>query len=333
MRAERWWQDTSIIDQVFKQPGTFEFVQSTRLLRHSTVVQGQYHWSAAFYFEPSFRLSFPLAEIESLHYQDQRIHLSNLVIGLTGIQGALPYSYTHQLKQHLRQQRLEAQAFLGLFNHQLTAKYVDATLAYHLPIRYEIEHKNDYLDILHALSGYSRTHHEQPDLDEYFAEFSGFMQGQNNTAHALKTVLSCIFAQQIHIREFVKEKFQLQDEQKSCLGGKNPSLLGLNTFCGSTMQQMDGKIEIQIVPLCRAQYLAFLPDQPLSHKLKRLIETWCDPSLHIDLRLILGRTEIQPMCLDSKHEMGLGQGAFLMPTKTLDHHAETCYALIGRAPC
>ena len=34
MRAERWWQNSSVIDQLFNKAGTFEFIQTTRLLRH-----------------------------------------------------------------------------------------------------------------------------------------------------------------------------------------------------------------------------------------------------------------------------------------------------------
>ncbi|EOR06302.1 type VI secretion system baseplate subunit TssG [Acinetobacter genomosp. 15BJ] len=331
MRTERWWQDSSVVDQVFKKPGSFEFIQSTRLLRHLPETIPKQDWSDDFKFGTSFSLSFPATEIEELSYQDQRVHLTNLVVGLTGTQGALPYTYTNKLKQSSRQQRLEIKAFLGLFNHKLTAKYVDASLAYNLAVRYEIEQDNHYLDILHALNGYIRAQHEQQDLDEYFAEFSGLMQGQNNTAHALKTVLSCVFNQQVQIQEFVKETFHLADEQKTSLGGSNPSLLGVNTFCGDTVQQIDGKIEIQIGPLSREQYLAFLPDQPLNKKLKHLIQTWCSPTLFIDVRLILDKREINPICLDSGHQVGLGQGAFLMPSEQLQHNTETRYALLGAA--
>ncbi len=35
MRAERWWQDTSIVDVLVEQPNAFEFIQATRLLRHA----------------------------------------------------------------------------------------------------------------------------------------------------------------------------------------------------------------------------------------------------------------------------------------------------------
>ncbi|MCH7305307.1 type VI secretion system baseplate subunit TssG [Acinetobacter sp. NIPH 1869] len=331
MRAERWWQDSSVVDQVFKKSGSFEFIQSTRLLRHHPQVSQAQGWSEDFKFGTSFSLSFPATEIEELSYQDQRVHLTNLVVGLTGTQGALPYTYTNKLKQSSRQQRLEIKEFLGLFNHKLTAKYVDASLAYNLAVRYEIEQDNHYLDILHALNGYIRSQHQQQDLDEYFAEFSGLMQGQNNTAHALKTVLSCVFNQQVQIQEFVKETFHLADEQKTSLGGSNPSLLGVNTFCGDTVQQIDGKIEIQIGPLSREQYLAFLPEQPLNKKLKHLIQTWCSPTLFIDVRLILDKREITPICLNSGHQVGLGQGAFLMSSEQLQHNTETRYALLGAA--
>ncbi|ENX38693.1 type VI secretion system baseplate subunit TssG [Acinetobacter courvalinii] len=331
MRAERWWQDSSVVDQIFKKAGSFEFIQSIRLLRHLPAPSRQQDWSDDFKFGTSFSLSFPATEIEELSYQDQRIHLTNLVVGLTGTQGALPYTYTNKLKQSSRQQRLEIKAFLGLFNHKLTTKYVDASIAYNLPVRYEIEQKNHYLDILHALNGYIRSQHQQHDLDEYFAEFSGLMQGQNNTAHALKTILGRVFDTQVQIQEFVKEKFQLGDEQKTTLGGSHPSLLGINTFCGDTVEQIDGKIEIQIGPLNREQYLAFLPNQPLNKKLKDLIQTWCSPTLFIDVRLILDKNEIRPISLDSSHAMGLGQGAFLMPSEQLQHNSETRYALLGAA--
>ncbi|MFY0084568.1 type VI secretion system baseplate subunit TssG, partial [Acinetobacter baumannii] len=86
------------------------------------------------------------------------------------------YTYTNKIKQAPRQQRAETKEFLSLFNHKLTGQYVESSITYHLPVRYEIENKNDYLDILHALNGYVRSQHQQQDLDEYFAEFSGLMQ-------------------------------------------------------------------------------------------------------------------------------------------------------------
>ena len=330
MRSERWWQEASVIDELFKVPTAFEFIQSIRLLRHVPYQQNVKYWADDFLFESSLELNFPKTEIESLELVDDRVELTNLMVGLTGMQGALPYSYTNKVKQAPRRLRDETLKFLGLFNHKLTAQYADACIAYNLPVRYEVEKENHYLKILHSLNGYISEHHQQNELDDYFAEFAGLMQGQNNTAHALKTMLASVFKNDIHIEEFVVEKFKLADDQKTSLGGSNPSLLGVNTFCGETIKQIDGKIEIQIGPLDRKTYLEFLPNKKRSKKLKSMIQSWCSPTLMVDVRLILDKKEIQPICLTSKQNMGLSQGAFLMPDAP-EHNNETCYALLGVA--
>ena len=329
MRAERWWQDTSVIEALVEQPRAFEFIQATRLLRHADDLTHNRdgNWAKNFKFNSSLNLNFPNTEIESLTLDEEKISLTNLMVGLTGIQGALPYSYTNKIKHSSRTQREETLHFLGLFNHKLTSQYVDACLAYHLPVRYEVEAENHYLDILHALNGYVSSQHDQSHLDDYFAEFSGLMQGQNNTAHALKTMLSAVFQQNFSIHEFVEEKFTLPAEQRTTLGGTG-NLLGVNTFCGETLRQIDGKIEIEVGPVSYAEYLKFLPDQPNSIKLKQLLATWISPTLGVDLRIILNKKDIRPMCLDTTMTMGLSQGAFLMPSQK-EHNHETCYSLMG----
>ena len=328
MRAERWWQEASVIDDLITIPTAYEFIQATRLLRHVPESSRAGYWANSFKFHSSLNLNFPVSEIEILKLDNEHIHITNLMVGLTGMQGALPYTYSHKIKHSSRQQKVESINFLGLFNHKLTAQYVDASLTYHLPVRYEIEKENDYLDILHALNGYVSSQQEQAELDDYFAEFSGLMQGQNNTAYALMTMLNCIFKTDFQIKEFIKEKFKLDDAQKITLGGLSTSLLGVNTFCGESIRQIDGKIEIQIGPLSRTDYLSFLPQQKMSEKLKKILTTWCSPTLMVDLRLIFKKEELQPLCLNSNLQLGLAQGAFLMP-KPAEHNSETCYALLG----
>lgn len=330
MRSERWWQEASVTDELFKVPTAFELVQSTRILRHVPYQRELKYWANEFQFESSLELNFPKTEVESLKLENDRIELTNLMVGLTGMQGALPYSYTNKVKQAPRIHRKESLKFLGLFNHKLTAQYIDSCITYNLPVRYEVEDENHYLKILHALNGYISEQHQQGELDDYFAEFAGLMQGQNNTAHALKTMLTTVFKHKVTVEEFVEEKFKLADEQRMVLGGSNPSLLGVNTFCGETIKQIDGKIEIQIGPLSRQAYLDFLPNQKASQKLKSLLQSWCSPTLMVDLRLILDKQEVNPICLSSTQFMGLNQGAFLMPDAPKDNH-ETCYALLGVA--
>ncbi len=332
MRSERWWQETSVIEHLFNKPGAFEFIQSIRLLRHVPYQTNIKYWADEFHFESSLHLNFPESEIESLNLVDQKVELTNLLVGLTGIQGTLPYTYTNKVKQVPRKQRNEIIKFISLFNHKLTSQYVDATLSYNLPIRYEVESDNHYLNILHALSGYVGVQHQQDDLDDYFAEFSGLMQGQNNNAYALRTILNCIFKHDIKINELVVEKFKLSEEHKTKLGGESPNMLGVNSFCGEVIRQVEGKIEIVLGPLTHNQYLEFLPGKSGSNKLKRILQTWCSPTLIVDLRLVLAKSEIRPIQLSSHQQIGLAQGAFVMPS-TLKDNSETCYGLIKGMEC
>lgn len=328
MRTERWWQEASVIDRLYQQTIRFDFIQATRLLRHAPEQKSYQEWSKAFQFISSLNLNFPASEIESLQDQDHKIQIINLIVGLTGIQGVLPYIYTHKIKQSTRTQREESLHFMGLFNHKLTAQYVDACLNYHLPLRYEIEQENHYLDILHALSGYIGQRDQQQQIDHYFAEFSGLMQGQNNTHYALNSILSCIFKYSFQINEFIPESFQLNEQQKSCLGEAQPALLGINSFCGEKIQQIDEKIEIVIGPLKHEDYLNFLSEGTHSVKLKNILQSWCSPTMLVDLRLILEKDELYPVQLGQANSMGLAKGALLMPNQAM-HNAETCYSLIG----
>lgn len=327
MHTECWWQETSVIDDLFKEPNTFEFFQATRLLRHNGTEKYNKYWANEYRFESSLNLNFPISEIESLEIADHKIKIRNLIVGLTGLQGALPYTYTNKIKQAPRKHRVETQEFLALFNHKLVAQFIDASLNYNLPIQYELSHENHYLTILHSLCGYISSQHDQVDLDDYFAEFSGLMQGQNNTAHALRMMLGCIFKQNVEIKEFIEERYFLDLNQQTRLGQQRPSFLGENCFCGESIKQLDGKIEILIGPLNYQTYLDFLPGKKLNQKLKRIITSWCDPTLLIDLRLILAKEEIRPIRLDTHSFASLSRGAFLMPFKTEDN-CETLHSLV-----
>lgn len=327
MHTEHWWQKASVIDDLNNHPQAYEFIQSVRLLRHSPNISVKKKWDENFLFESSFNLSFPLAEIEALKIDHEKMSITNLMAGLTGIQGALPYTYTNRIRELSRQQKAEIKDFINLFNHKLVAQYIDSSIAYNLPVRYEIDQENYYLNILHALNGYVASHHKQEDIEDYFAEFSGLMQGQNNNAYAVRTVLNCIFSQKIEVEEFVEEKFTLEETQRTRLGNGH-SLLGMNTFCGATVKQINGKIILKIGPLKKTDYLNFLPTQILSNKLKRILQNWCDPTLVIDVCLILHKDEISPCSLSSKSTIGLAQGAFLLPQNKA-HNDETRYTLIG----
>lgn len=334
MHTKRWWQESSVIDELFHHSTSFELIQSVRLMRNTPYVKQHRFWADAFQFESSLNLKFPTSEIESLKISDSKIELINLMVGLTGIQGAFPYVYTNKIRQAPRAYRNEAQKFIGLFNHKLVSQYIDASLAYNLPIKYEINEENHYLDIVHALNGYTvKDEDKKTQFEHYFAEFSGLMQGQNNNSHALNKVLKAIFHPSIDVKEFVEEQFQLEKDQRTILSSKNSHMqLGVNTFCGEYITQIGDKVEITIGPLSYEDYLDYLPSKAQSLKLKSILQQWCSPTLKVDLRLILDQQSIKPLQLNMTDSIGLGWGASLMADHFSDNE-ETCYTLLGDVEC
>ncbi len=111
MHTECWWQKASVVDRLFQQPTSFEFIQATRLLRHAPERNRHQEWSKSFEFISSLNLNFPTSEIESLQCQDHKVQMTNLIVGLTGVQGVLPYIYTHKIKQSTRAHREESLHF------------------------------------------------------------------------------------------------------------------------------------------------------------------------------------------------------------------------------
>lgn len=58
MRSERWWQSTSVTENLFQTPKKFEFIQAIRLLRHVPFRLNQRRWASHFYFGTSLELGF-----------------------------------------------------------------------------------------------------------------------------------------------------------------------------------------------------------------------------------------------------------------------------------
>lgn len=326
MYTKCWWEKSSVIDQLFECPTAFEYIQTTRLLRHRPYLSKVKYWAEDFNFTTSLDLGFPKTQLKNLKNNNDHIEITNLMIGLTGNLGGLPFVYTQKISQAARKKRDEIQAFLNLFNNKLNAQYIDASLCLHLPLRYELEEDNLYLDILHNLTGYIRSQHEQYTLDDYFAEFSGLMQGQSNSAYSLKTIIMAIFKVHAEIKEFKAERFELANEQRGSLG--QTTLLGINSFCGSKLTQLEGRIEIVIGPLSHQQYQQFLPQQLLSLQLKKMLHSWCTPTLLVDLRLILKRNDLMSLSLNSSHCNGLGEMSFLDVQSEFDRQ-DLCYGLIN----
>jgi len=168
MVTPRRRKSLSVKQQLFEQPGRFEFSQAARLLEmlaineHSTdmgianeaVGFDRPASKEAVRFNAHQSLEFPASEIVSLKkttntFNNQPLQQYNLTValmGLTGAAGVLPYHYTEIILQRLRLKDDAFKVFLDHFNHRTLSLFYRASQKYRFPITYErnfnIAHKS-----------------------------------------------------------------------------------------------------------------------------------------------------------------------------------------------
>ncbi|GAC1373004.1 MAG: type VI secretion system baseplate subunit TssG [Aquirhabdus sp.] len=346
MSATQWSTRPSVIESLEQHPEQYDFFQAVRLLqlslRESNHVDPESALGEEISFFSSLSLAFPAGEIEALRVKQpvhdeefitskslssKRYRLCPTMIGLTGPMGALPVVYTQGLSAQVTiKQDSAAASFLDLFNNRLICLFFKAATRHSLPLQYEIKGRHAYLDHLHALAGYTPTKSSEPTIDEAFAQFGGLIQGQQVSGESLRQVLSSYLNEQVSVDQFIPEWFDIPEDQRTCLGGSFAQL-GQTTFCGARVQQIDSRIRLNIGPLSQKTYDALLPNGKTHVAMKQLLTRWCNPTILIEIVLILDKSAVHAAQLGSDAHRSLGQGLFLLSRPVDQHQSQTSYML------
>lgn len=334
MSAAQWFSPVSIIAGLKQQPEGYEFFQAVRLLQ--LYLKQQKGLSAsevldeAIEFNATLSLAFQKSEVETLKLAEKtdRYIIVPTMLGLTGNLGALPIVYTQKLNSSVWARKHGSLAFLNLFNNRLINLFYQASLKHNLPLLAEIYQDKHYLNCLHALSGYSpilnsSTQHRE---DYIFAEFGGLLQGQTLNVETLKQLLTAILNHPVEIHQFIAEWFEIPLGSRSYLTESGVQL-GINSFCGERVKQIDSKIQIEIGPLLYGDYMALLPTGKKYQLLKKILNRLCNITLIVEIKLVIHRAAIKPISLTIDNGVGIGQGAFLISKSIQQHQSQTRFIL------
>jgi type VI secretion system protein ImpH len=334
MSAAQWFPPVSLIGHLSQQPEAFEFFQAVRLLQ--LYLKQQKNLSAAqildevIEFNASLALAFQKSEIEALKTAEQsgRYIMVPTMLGLTGNLGALPLVYTQKLNSSSWAKKHGSLAFLNLFNNRLINLFYQASIKHNLPLLAEVYQDQHYLHCLYALAGYSPIDHLQLQgkEDYVFAEFGGLLQGQTLNVETIQQLLTGLLNYPVRVHQFIAEWFEIPIDSRSYLSN-NGLQLGVNSFCGERVRQIDSKIQLEIGPLKYLDYRDFLPAGKKYNLLKKILSKLCDLTLIVEIRLVLHKHEINTVTLTDKNHIGLGQGAFLASKATKIHQSQTIFLL------
>jgi type VI secretion system protein ImpH len=343
MHATKRRFEPAVIERLFEEPYRFEYFQAVRMLelwlkRHGTPQQGAV--ANFLRFQNSTSLSFPASQIEAMQTEprdvlrDRRslghalqnstlkyIRLTPTFMGLLGGNGALPAHYTERVAAHVLYEKDEGpRAFLDTFSNRSLALFYEAWRKYRLELKYQIDGKDTFLPLLLSLAGLGneslrkRLTDEEGGgvLDESIGYFAAAMRHRPASATQIARVLAEYFGQSIKAVQFVGCWYDVPLAQQTMLGGANATL-GAGAMSGSRVWQRDLRMRLEIGPLDRASFDAFLPGGKAARALRSMLTMFTGVTLEYEVQLVLAANAVHGASLNEAGSGGrLGWDSFLV---------------------
>lgn len=312
--------DPSLKNEVLFPEGVeqFNFYQLVELL-HRLVEQdpekNDWETQCRLVFSANPSLGFAAADVASLSVlDDNRLQLQTNFFGMTGAQSPLPGFMLEQLANEdefgLKRQ------FLDFFNNRLITLVYRVWRKYRYYVRFQEEAQDKFSDQLFALVGLAdkRMRGDTPINWCKMLAYSGMLAGRSRSPQVVAGIIShCFDLPDVSIRQWVKRRVPIQQEQKIQLGGQNCSI-GVNTVIGSFVNDIKGKFTIQIKGLNKTRFAEFLPSGHEYQPLCKLVEFILREQMAYDLELVLQDNEALDMTLASGN-VSLGWSSFLGKAK------------------
>jgi len=334
---------SSAVGRLFAAPQRTEFFQAVRLLRRHLRRRNERANETVgerLRFGNSLELSFPASEIEQLEVEArddqgtaQRVKLTPAFLGFTGNQGVLPQHYTERLldREVLHRDRA-ARAFLDIFANRSAVQFFGAWEKYRPHFQFEAEGRSRYLPTVLSLAGLGAPAlRERFDdgsdaslYDETLAYYAGILRTAPRSVSAIAALLTEFFRAPIKLVPFVGQWFRLPDESHAQLGMANATL-GVDAVCGARIYQRDSRIRIEVGPLTRTAFLAFMPGGTAARARDRLVGIALGPTIEVEVRVLLDRREVQPLKVGLAGGGRLGWDSWLASEPLADDPDDATY--------
>ena len=343
MHAPKRRFEPAVIERLFDEPYRFEYFQAVRMLelwlkRHGATQLGVV--ANFLRFQNSTSLNFPASQLEAVRAdpgdlpRDGRslgaalqaatlkyIRVTPAFMGLLGSNGALPAHYTERIAAHVLFEKDEGpRAFLDTFSNRSLALFYEAWRKYRLELKYQADGKDTFLPLLLSLAGLGNeslrkrlTDDEEGGLlDQSVGYFASAMLHRPASAVQIARVLAEYFDQPIKAVQFIGCWYDVPATQQTMLGGAN-AVLGGGAMSGARVWQRDLRMRLEIGPLGRSSFDAFLPGGKAARALKNMLTMFTGVALEYEVQLVLAAADVQSASLADQRSGGrLGWDTFLV---------------------
>jgi len=292
------YQPDSIVGELFRDPGAFDFFQAVWLLerfqlRHRQVGRAALPTQEPIRFRTALGAAFPpSAIVEALppSLDCPQVEMTVALLGLTGPSGILPRHYTqliYDLHRFAKSGEKDAlRDWFDLFNSRLLALYYRGWEKYRLHRALDVQRRrgpetDNFTQSVFSLCGLGfpqlrdRLSVTAPPEDALsqkpirlaeindlgLLRYAGLLSQRPRTPSNLRQLLRDYFSLPVEVRQFQGQWLALEPSQQTSLthsDGNNA--LGMSAVAGERVWNVQSKIRIQLGPLTGEQFLEFLPD-------------------------------------------------------------------------
>jgi type VI secretion system protein ImpH len=231
--------------------------------------------------------------------------LSIYSFGLFGPNGPLPLHLTEHARERMHHHRDRTlSAFADIFHHRLILLFyrawADAQSTVSLD-RGDGRYTRYVASLLHMGQPSMRGRDTVMDHAKYY--MAGHLLRQTRNPEGLKHILQGFFRIPVRIREFIPQWIRLEAAQRLALGRSMG--LGRDTILGAAVRDAQHKFRIELGPLDRDTYAAFLPGGLRARQLTHWVRHYVGVEFAWDVRPVLRARDAAGVRLGGTHPLGL----------------------------
>lgn len=327
-----------MITELLAEPWRYEFFQAIRLLSRWLRRYGVAP-ETAIRFENSLSLAFPASDIDALQLEQgqgsgganaMRLRVRTAVMGLLGLNGALPLHYTERIAAWEHATRDEGpRAFYDAFSSRQVALFYRAWRKYRVRGGADEHNRDRFLAQLVALAGagWQAPGQGQPGgglAFENLAYFAAQLRSRAVPAHLIAGVLSEYLQVPVTVEQFAGKWDPLGTGDRSRLGENNCDV-GLGATLGERLLRPELGIRIKVGPVSSRMFERFLPGASGARALAALLDRFAIEVPYRELQVILRGEEVDGAGLDGTVRLGLD--GFLCTRPDRRDRDDVCYLL------
>jgi type VI secretion system protein ImpH len=313
MAGYGWGTEHSVEEWLFGEGHRFDFYQAVRMLEllypeRSPVGESADPATEVVRFKSAVSLAFPASEIGSITPSVDGEPASMVVnfLGLAGLPGPLPISYTELVLERVWAKDLAMKDFLDLFNHRLVSLMHRARKLHRVGLDFKSPEQSHLAPYLFSLIGLE-TKGLKGRLgvsDRSLLYYAGLLAGKPRSMAGLERIIGDYFDTAVVGTQMRGRWLELEEPERTKIGffGAN-NRLGVDAALGGRVWDQQGAFELRLRSLRYERLLDFLPGGAAFGSLMALTRFYAGDELEVELAL-----EVEPRTVPG---IRLGAGARL----------------------